>query len=138
MLQGDRQVSSLYSRTRSYAVSFPSSRMESYFFAFTMVRGYREHSVPTFSCPGPSLTLFPLFQAKMLSSISREAQKLSLPSHDQPSWKAITSFHTRQRFITIPTLPSFPPPPCPLSPSLLWNEDVWLASDLLCPVYVTV
>lgn len=34
------------------------------FFAFSEVWGQRECSVPTFSCPSPSLTLFPFFQAK--------------------------------------------------------------------------
>lgn len=44
---------------------FPPRGWNHIFLAFSVVRGYGERSVPTFSCPGPSLTLFPFFQAKI-------------------------------------------------------------------------
>lgn len=104
-------------RTRFYAISLPSSRMESYFLLWAWF-GDRECSVPTFSCLSPFLTLFPFLWQDFIIN-QPQTQDLSSLSHTQPSWNEITSFHKRQRFIAILSVPSStplpPPPPQPHS-----------------------
>lgn len=76
--------------------------------------------MPIFSCLSAFLTLFYFQFSKQNITINQPQTFLSLPSHDchkQPSWDGISLFHTRQRFITIPS-PSTPTTPLPHPPTV--------------------
>lgn len=112
-------------RTRFYAISLPSSRMESYFLLRAWF-GDRECSVPTFSCLSPFLTLFPFFVARFYHQSAANTGSVFTVSR--------AAFVERNHFLPqetkiysdplCPIVDSAPPPsPTTLSPPSLWNED---------------
>lgn len=133
------RTASIYPITRGHfhiLRLFPSSRTESYLSFKRSLR--KECFMSTFSCLNTFLTLFPILRAKYYHQSTTNISVLAV-------LQCQAAFVGRNLFVPYKTkiynnsqsvaTYSSSPSRYSTTPSVsLWNEGIWLASDLLCPV----